>query len=268
MSQPESAVLTVILAAKDPPPAQFDACIASIAALRNAPLIDLLVVSGGEAPVICERFAARLHSARMIQQEPRGVYAAYNRGLDEAHTPYVMVMGCDDLLLPGFDNVLSTIPVERRPDMIAAQTLMQDRGISRPSRRRWGLIFRNWCQQGILYNASVFASRRFDCKYRMQADHQLNMELVSNPASVIEYRDDVVCHFSSSGISQTVNDWKFREDAPRLIRTYYGPVWGGIALAKRWMADVVKQRPRQRQRELSAMRDAGTAKLSDSRSLQ
>ena len=58
------------------------------------------------------------------------MYAAYNRGLDEAHTPYVMVMGCNNLLLPGLDNVLSTIPVERRPDMIAAQTLMQDGDIA------------------------------------------------------------------------------------------------------------------------------------------
>ena len=244
MNQPNFPLLTIILAVKDPPAAQFDACIASIAALRNSPRFDLVIVTGGSLPAIAESFKARLHRVRIVEQEPRGIYQAYNRGLDDADTPYVMVMGSDDMLLPGLDHAIDSIEASERPYIVAARALMQNIGITGPSRFRWGLIFRNWCQQGLLYRTDVFATRRFDCKYRIQADHKLNMELVSDPRTVVRRCDDVICHFSSGGLSSTVPDWVFREDMPAMVHTYYGRFFWLVALAKRQLADLVKGRSR------------------------
>jgi glycosyltransferase involved in cell wall biosynthesis len=246
MPLPNSPVLTVILAVKNPHAGQFEACVASIAALRNSHLFDVVIVRSSQIPEISHSVRSRVHDIRIIEQEPRGVYQAYNRGLDDVHTPYVLVMGCDDILLPGLDNVVELIADRRMPHVIAARVLMQDIGIVRPSRVRWGLIFRNWCQQGILYRADLFATRRFDCKYAIRADQKLNMELASHPDTEIEYRDDVVCHFSSSGLSQTVIDWVFREDMPHIVRGYYGFWWGVVALMKWKLVNLLERRSRQK----------------------
>ena len=145
------------------------------------------------------------------------------------------------LLLPGLDPVLDSIDDsfkesvddsidgERRPHLVAACALAQGSGIARPTRFRWGLIFRVWCQQGLLYRSDVFAAKRFDCHYPVQADHKFNMELVSNPRTVVAYRDDVICHFSSGGLSSTYRD-SFRNDMPGIVRVCYGPFFWLLAL--------------------------------------
>jgi glycosyltransferase involved in cell wall biosynthesis len=238
-----SPLLTVVLAVKAPTAAQLDGCIAAIAALRNSPRVDLVIVANGCPPAISESCVARLHRLHIVEEHaPRGVYHAYNRGLDQVETPYVMVMGSDDLLLPGLDNVIDSIARGERPHLLASAVLMQDIGVVRPSRWRCGLIFRNWCQQGLLYRSDTLLTRRFDCKYPVQADHKLNMELVSAYGTVIEYRDDVVCHFASGGLSQKVQDFAFRRDMPGMVRAYYGPFFWIVALVKRKLADVLKGR--------------------------
>jgi hypothetical protein len=155
-----------------------------------------------------------------------------------------MVLGCDDLLLPGMDKAIDSIVEGNRPHLIAACALMQDIGIKGPSSFRWGLIFRNWCQQALLYRSDIFSVRRFDCRYPAQADHKLNMELVADRGTVIERRRDVVCHFSSGGRSQTHHDWAFRQDMPDMVRAYYGPFFWVISLMRRRLADFVKRRAR------------------------
>jgi hypothetical protein len=242
MSHLDLPVLTVILAAKDPDAAQFDGCVASIAALRNSPRLDLVIVVSGHLPALSDSVQARLHSIQVVEQEPHGVYHAYNKGLEHVRAPYVMLMGCDDMLLPGLDRVIDSIDGERRPHMVAACALAQDFGIARPTRFRWGLIFRVWCQQGLLYRSDVFATRRFDCRYPVQADHKFNMELVSDPRTLVEYRNDVICHFSSEGLSSTYRD-SFREDMPSIVRTCYGPFFWLVALTKRKLADLLKGPP-------------------------
>jgi glycosyltransferase involved in cell wall biosynthesis len=238
-----SPLLTVVLAVKNPKTAQLDGCIAAIAALRNSPRFDLVIVASGCLPAISESCAARLHRLHIVEEHsPGGIYQAYNRGLDEVETPYVMVMGSDDLLLPGIDNVIDSIARGGRPHLLASAVLMQDIGIVRPSRWRSGLIFRNWCQQGLLYRSDTLLTRRFDCKYPVQADHKLNMELVSACETVIEYRDDVICHFASGGLSQKVQDLDFRRDMPGMVRAYYGSFFWIVALMKRKLADLLKGR--------------------------
>ena len=221
--------------------AQFDACIASIAALHNSPRFDLVIVVSGRIPAISDSCRARLHCIYIVEQEPLGVYQAYNRGLDEVYAPYVMVMGCDDMLLPGLDEVVDAMAGKQKPHIIAACVLAQGFGIAKPTKARWGLIFRVWCQQGLLYRSDVFATKRFDCRYPVQADHKFNMELVSDAQTVVEYRNDVICHFSSGGLSSTHRD-SFREDMPDIVRKCYGFFFWIIALTKRSLADLIKGR--------------------------
>jgi len=240
MTYDSSLTLTFVLAVKDPDEFEFAACTASMAALKCANRLDLVIVSSGTVPALSESVRKRLHDVRIVQQEPIGVYSAYNKGLEDLKTDYVMVIGGDDLVLPGLDTLLDSVPANGKPHLVAACSLMQGKGISRPSTRRWGLIFRNWCQQGLLYRTDIFLDKRFDTKYKIQADHKFNMELASDPAITIYYSPEVISHFSSNGLSQTESDWQFRKDMPEIVKSCYGSLFWLVALLKRKVADVVK----------------------------
>ncbi len=241
MKRSSGPILSFVLAIKDPIEAQFDACVCSMAALKNSSRFDLIVVSAGTTPKINPTVKKRLHKVTVIRQRPEGVYSAYNKGLDYVKTDYVMVIGCDDLLLPGLDDVIDAIPQDRKPHLIAACSLMQNVGISRPSRFRWGLVFRNWCQQGLLYRSDVFKHKRFDPKYKIQSDHKFNMELVSDARTEILRRPEIVVHFSHQGLSSSI-DWAFMKDMPSIVRSCYGNFFWMAALMKRTLGNLVKGR--------------------------
>lgn len=231
--------LSIIIAAKNPPEPLFLSCLWSISSLKNASKINLIIVSGGHLPEIPKKIIELVYGLKIVNQEPKGVYSAFNRGLEEVVGAYVMFLGVDDLILPGLDEVITSIKTNNN-HMIACCTLMQNLGISRPSKFRWGLIFRNWCQQGLIYNASVFNGIKFSEKYKIQADHDLNMMISSMQSSKIVYRKEIISHFSSSGISQTQRDWVFRRDMPKLVRKYYGDFFWVIAVMKRSIATIIK----------------------------
>ncbi len=237
------AELTIILAIKDVDRAQYYACLNSVAALKSSVKINIIVVASGTVPPISSFIKDRFFNFIIINQKPEGVYSAFNRGLQEPLADYVLFIGADDLILPGLDAVLSKINNLGSPKLIAACALMQNIGISKPSRIRSNLIFRNWCQQGLLYHSSVFDSNKFDTKYKMQADHKFNMELVANPKTLISYQPDIISYFAFGGISSTVHDWPFREDMPAIVRKNYGFIFWLLALFKRKVASIIKKYP-------------------------
>lgn len=246
MELQEKPVLTTILAVKDPREIQYQACLCSIASLKNANKICLTVVSSGVLPEIQKSIYDCFYRTNIINQPPDGVYSAYNRGLREPLADYVLVLGVDDIVLPGLDDLIDKIATLNSPDLIAACSFMQHIGISRPSRFKSGLIFRNWCQQGLLYNSRVFISKNFDVRYKMQADHKFNMELITNDKIIVSYQPDIITYFSYGGISSTINDWEFRSDMPRIVKSCYGNFWYYIALFKRLVATKLKGYPEYR----------------------
>ena len=238
-------MLTVILAIKNPNANQLLACLSSIAALKNNKLINLTIVSSGDIPAVVD-FMKSFLDISIIESPPDGVYAAYNSGLEGNLSKYVMFMGADDLLLPGLDNTLNTLKsIKYNPDIIAAYSLMQDVGLSGPSKLYGSIIFRNWCQQGLIYKSELFEDKRFDMKYIVQADHKFNIELLSNAKTKLMYSNDVISHFSSGGLTSQRNDLLFREDLPKIVYGSYGFTFYLMCLLKRSLADIIKGKPKE-----------------------
>ena len=239
-----SSVLSIILAVKDAEPKMLKRCVAAIAGLRHSLRISLTVVSSGELPDVFSLFAGDLGSLELISMEPKGVYSAFNRGLDAELSSYVLFVGVDDIVLPGLDDVLeSMLSSTAAPDMIACRSLMQDSGLSCPSKVRGALILRNWCQQGLLYRSNLFAERRFETKYIVQADHKFNIEVVARRGAVIDYRTDTICYFSKGGTTFRQTDLEFRRDLPGIAKDCYGRGFWILALARRALANLIKGDP-------------------------
>jgi hypothetical protein len=237
------SVLTIILAIKDVDERQLYRCISSILSLKYSEYIDLLIISSGVLPNLNNTPVHYLNDFTVISTEARGVYSAYNRGIDEKPNGYVLFLGVDDVVLPGLDRVIEFIlSLEVQPELIAACSLMQDIGLSQPNKFKSYLIFANWCQQGLLYHSKLFEDKRFDTEYVVRADHKFNIELIGDKKNRVVYLSDVITHFSSGGFSSRVEDSKFKADMPAIIKQSYGNFYWLIALAASKLSKFVKFR--------------------------
>jgi glycosyltransferase involved in cell wall biosynthesis len=154
---------------------------------------------------------------RFVSDNGGGVYAAYWRGLREARGEYVWFVGDDDYPLDSLRSFLSTIKA-RNADLIVAPVIYSSGRLYKPRRSRLGLLFYNWCQQGILYRRNLLLQMRFYKRLNVQADHYVNVVLRGNQELTIEYSDQPLCVFGAHGISSLGGDQSFRQLRPRLAR--------------------------------------------------
>jgi glycosyltransferase involved in cell wall biosynthesis len=214
-------VLTVVLAAKDPDQRQMARCLASFAALACAPRLQMLLVQSGQVTPPSAALVSAFASFTTVDTPPRGVYTAYNAGIDHAQGRYTLFFGVDDIALPAMDAAF--VALERGSfDLYAASCYMQGKGVRAPSSDRRSLIRANWCQQGLFYATAQLATRRFDTRYPVQADHKLNIDLVADRSTRLGIQDEPVAYFSLGGVSSQRHDLNFVRDFPTIVGAAYG----------------------------------------------
>jgi glycosyltransferase involved in cell wall biosynthesis len=240
-------LLSVVIAAKAPPRELLQLCVASLAALKNASRAELVLVRSGEIPDICPTTLARFASCRMVETPPEGVYAAYNAGIRAAGGTYVLFFGADDIALPDMDRVIDGLATrETQCELVAAACYMQSVGIATPSRRRTSLALRNWCHQGIFYLRSYLLEHPYQVEYRAQADHKMNIDIVSNRRLRFDVSNDLVAYFSAGGVSSMKPDLAFRRDFPVIVAQAYGRPLGALIKLKQRLIDAVLGDPEKR----------------------
>ena len=216
-----SPLLTVVIAAKDPDARLLARCLASFAALQGAARLHLLLVQSGQLSAPPNNVAIPFDAFECIETPPRGVYAAYNAGIEHARGRYTLFFGIDDIALPGMDAALTAM--EKDPyDLFAAACYMQGKGVRQPSANRRSLIRANWCQQGLFYATTRLRKQGFDTRYAVQADHKLNIDLVADPSSRLGLQAEPVAYFSVGGLSSQRHDLNFIRDFPAIVGAAYG----------------------------------------------
>lgn len=240
-------LISVAIAAKEPPPALLELCLASFSALTHAPRIQVVLVESGESAQIDAARFARFANVKRVQVPPEGVYAAYNAAIDAAEGTYILFFGIDDIALPGMDKVIAILGASPEAyHLFAATCYMQSAGVHSPSTRRTSLVFANWCHQGIFYLRTHLLQNRYDIRYRMQADHKLNIDIVSNPALRFGISKEMVAYFSAGGVSSVKPDLVFRKDFSAIVAAAYGKPWGWLVRAKQILIDLLAGPPEKR----------------------
>jgi glycosyltransferase involved in cell wall biosynthesis len=237
-------ILTIIVPVKKVEEVRFLLLIRSILFLQKYHEVQTVVVYSELSPkeLLLEN-GINNESIEFYFTEPKGIYNAFNFGISKAKGKWIMFFGGDDLILPSMNELLNQI--EKQQSNVAAivgNVVFGDKQIFQPFRSKYGLIFKNWCQQGVLYNNKVFVSLLFDEKYPIQADHKFNIQIAARWKNQIKYIPNVISYFNISGISQTVNDLEFRKDLPSIISNNFGKFWGTVTLLKRWIANQLQNR--------------------------
>jgi glycosyltransferase involved in cell wall biosynthesis len=154
---------------------------------------------------------------RFIEDQGGGVYPAYTRGLHAAQGAYVWFIGDDDFPLDGAAAILSHIKTQRA-DLIVAPVLFSSGRLYRPTRSRFVLLFRNWCQQGVIYKRSALLRYRFYRRLRVQADHFVNILMHADKSLHAVFLQQPICVFGVNGLTARHRDHSFRAVRPALAR--------------------------------------------------
>lgn len=231
------SIISIIVPLKEWDSDKLKLLFASIANISNFNQIELLVIYSSNTP---EKHLEILKnssiSISLIYAEPRGIYNAYNLGVSKANGKWIIFLGGDDFLFPSLKYILNNLDSYDAYDAIVCPVVFGTKGILKPLKFKQGLVFRNWCHQGIIYKKSLFNIFRYDEKYRIQADHKFNIEICKDHK--IMFSDLVISYFNTEGLSQTNTDWLFYKDMPQIVKKSFGNFWSFISSARRTLGKV------------------------------
>lgn len=155
-----------------------------------------------------------------VSEKDKGIYDAMNKALDVVTGDWVYFLGAGDILLNVLDKVVPLFINDHivyygdvyRTDLL--QVFNGEFSILKSSRMCI-------CHQAIFYPAAVIKKYKFNTKYRVQGDHNLNMQIQGDQAYRFKYFDAVVCIYEGGGFSAITRDVEFFKDRLSIVKKNY-----------------------------------------------
>lgn len=156
---------------------------------------------------------------KWVSEKDNGIYDAMNKALKLVSGQWVYFLGADDTILPGFNDMINVLKDNHTIyyGTVLARGTQYLGFLSAYNQAKTGI-----CHQSMIYPARVFEKYSFDEKYRISADHHLNMKCWADPALKIQYMDYTIANFNHTGISSIQKDPVFEKDKAFLILKYFG----------------------------------------------
>jgi hypothetical protein len=212
--------------------------------------LDYVVIDGGSTDGSLE--VIRKYEARLgywCSEPDHGLYDAMNKAVRVAKGRWVMFLGADDVLAADLREVAALLKDERtvyygNVYMTRRQALYDGRFSA------YKIMFKNICQQAIFYPRGVFETYSFDQRYKLWADHALNITLYGDKRFRFTYIDKKVCLYNDhTGASSHTEDVVFKTDRPALIKSRLPPALFALFVlrsaasrAKRWSSCLLTSR--------------------------
>lgn len=189
----------------------------SVAALKND-AIEYIVIDGGSTDGTQALIAAYADDIDYTHSRTDGgIYPAMNEGLEHAHGHFVLNMNAGDRLLSVPTELLEA-HTQDGTDLICCR-VETDGGFTHLP--LWdGRIkkFNTLPHQGCFYRRALFAQYRYDIRYRIFADFDLNQRLFATGAKGVLGRESVAFH-SLGGVS---NSGLYAEEMFTIVRRNFG----------------------------------------------
>lgn len=201
----------------------LQACLDSISNQSN-PLLEVIVVDGGSQDGTVDILKKNNGKVtKWISEKDLGIYDAMNKGLKLITGEWVYFLGADDTLLPQFSEMLRAL---ENSNTIYYGSVMTRGGKYLGHLTSYGQAKIGICHQAIIYPKIVFDKYSFDLRYKISADHHLNMKCWSDKAFDIQFVDYIIANFNHTGISSIQKDALFEKHKAALILQYFGvAIW-------------------------------------------
>jgi len=213
---PLITVITVTYNAK----AFIKTCISSVSN-QEFQNVEHLIFDGGSSDGTVEILEEFNDKIAYWRSEPdAGIYAAMNKALKFARGKWILFLGADDSLLPGFSKMALHLKDENC--IYYGESRYGDH-IHGGYFSAYRLVRFNICHQNIFYPAKVFQHYQYHEEYKVSADYHLNMLCFTDKRFRFEYYPILVAVYAPGGISSTSPDPEFNRDKAKIIKDHFSP---------------------------------------------
>jgi glycosyltransferase involved in cell wall biosynthesis len=236
INQPLISVITVVFNAEN----SVEKTIQSVVA-QDYGHIEYIIIDGGSTDntvAIIKQYADKI--AFWISEPDKGIYDAMNKGIDKAKGDWIYFLGAGDVMLNAVGKISSQLKKSSTVyygDVYRLDLLRLYDGRFSPFK----LAVRNICHQAIFYPTAALKKYKFNTKYKMQADHNLNMQLYGDKQFELKYIPIVVCNYEGAGYSEANWDKPFFRDKMEIIRENFSFIVYLYAQLRRIIAKKIKK---------------------------
>jgi glycosyltransferase involved in cell wall biosynthesis len=212
---PLISVITVTFNAKK----FIEACIESVNT-QNYKNIEHVILDGGSTDGTIDSLERLNDKIGYWRSEPdKGIYDAMNKAVTYARGQWILFLGADDTLLPGFSEMAM---------------LLTDKNCVYYGESQWKHVIHggafnpyrlakfNICHQNIYYPRSIFDRYQYNTDYIVNADHFLNIQCFTDPDFRFEFHPILVSVYAADGYSSLNYDANFMRDKDAIIKKYFG----------------------------------------------
>lgn len=202
----------------------------------------LIIIDGGSTDDTLDVLKKELKEVKYViypQKNNDRIYGAMNQALKIVDTEYVTFYGIDDRFLTSFNNMYSLIKIKEGNMIYGGYYNLKKQKAYLHKFYNYHFIFRNICHQAIIYRSNELKKFMYDAKYKVQADHYLNIQFFSNVRKII-YFNEVVCSYDGGGFSSNTYDEKFQKDFSKIIRMNFGFLLGIVSILKKLIVKIIK----------------------------
>lgn len=154
---------------------------------------------------------------RFFSNKDKGIYDAMNQALQYSQGDFALFLGADDRLSNSY--VLKKISNKiNDPNQIYYGDVIFER-INKVYDGKFNaikLVTKNICHQAIFYPKNVYKQYEYPLKYKLKADHFLNLFLWNKVKYV--YIDEIISIYNDYGSSALIRDELFEKDLVNIVK--------------------------------------------------
>jgi len=183
--------------------------------------IELIVIDGGSTDGtvdIINRWKDKI--SYWVSEPDNGVYDAMNKAVDAATGKWIYFLGAGDILVDIVDKVIPMFKNDKTVyygDVYRNDLLSVYDGRYTPFR----LSRLSICHQAIFYPIEAVKRYKFNTKYKVQADHHLNMLIYGDSEFEFKYIPVLIALYDGTGISSIVKDIPFFKDRLSIVKSNF-----------------------------------------------
>jgi len=189
---------------------------------QQYPSIEIVLMDGGSTDATIDILKTNNHKiACWKSAKDGGVYEAMNKALDYVTGDWVYFLGADDVLFDDFSALAYQL---NDPSLIYYGNVLMAGKKFRGKVSAYQHSKSAICHQAIIYPRKVFNKYRFNTKYRISADHELNMRAWKDRDFTFHYIDLTIANYNHTGISSLNIDKDLERDKPKAILKNHGVI--------------------------------------------
>ena len=189
--------------------------------------VEYIIIDGGSTDAtvdIIKKYEDKIDY--WVSEKDAGIYDAMNKGIDVACGKYLFFLGADDFL---FENIIEDIFHDIQKDYsLIYGNVLYNTGLLIKSKYSFKTYLHNTIHhQAAFYNRNLFNTFRYDIKYQITADYELNLIIFLYDRKNSIYLDKIVSVCTEDGISRTEID-KAHNEMKKIRCKYTAPILNTI----------------------------------------